>query len=86
MLLCRVLALNECTGNKHTQEQLQRAGSVYWRGMYSCPWRGGQRLWGKVCVAVYHWPGQGCWKMLHLHTQAIVLLGVGGDLKQLNKE
>lgn len=21
-------------------------------------------------VAVYNWPGQGCWKMLHLPTQA----------------
>jgi hypothetical protein len=26
---------------------------------------------GKVCVSVHHWPGQGCWKMLHLHTQGL---------------
>lgn len=25
----------------------------------------------KVSVAMYHWPGQGCWKMLHLQTQGL---------------
>lgn len=28
---------------------------------------------GKVCVVVYNWQGQGCWKTLHLYTQ-----GLGG--------
>lgn len=34
----------------------------------ACPWVGGLGLWAKVSVAVYHWSGQECWKMLHLHT------------------
>lgn len=74
MSLCRILVFNECMGIKHIQEQrvhTQRAGPVYWRGPYLCPWRGGQGLWGKVYVAVYHWLGQGCWKRLHLHTQGL---------------
>lgn len=25
---------------------------------YSYPRGGGQSLWGKACVAMYHWPGQ----------------------------
>lgn len=33
------------------------------------------RVWGKRergCVAMYHWPGQWCWKTLHLHPQGIM--------------
>jgi hypothetical protein len=31
------------------------------------PWECSQGLWDKVCVAMYSWPGQGFWKMPHLH-------------------
>lgn len=46
-------------------------GELVARKGYVSPWEGGQGLWGKVCVALCHWPWQGCWKMLHLHTQGL---------------
>ena len=36
----------------------------------------GQGLWGKVCVGMYHWPGQRYWKILNQHTQVCVCVCV----------
>lgn len=33
--------------------------------------KGGHGLCNKVCVALYHWPEQDCWKIFHLHTQGL---------------
>lgn len=34
---------------------------------------------GKVCVAVYYWIGPEDWKILHLHTQGLLLEGAVRD-------
>lgn len=55
-----------------TQEQLLITGLfIGGQEWFLCLWGGSQGLWDKVCGAVYHWPGQECWKMLHLLTQGL---------------
>ena len=41
---------------------------------------------GKVCVTVNNWPGQGCWKMLHLHIHGLWGEGAQHNLIRTNRE
>lgn len=63
------VAVSEQVKNTHPGTALEN-WSVYWKRGYLCPWGSGQGVWGTVFVAMYNWPGQGCWKILHLNTHS----------------